>query len=76
MRIHKNDVSLNSEDIVDDFVASGSRRMELLLGWKKVQFFQMAKEKVAILTLSSHNLTLVKRRQFMSRFDMNEGFSF
>ena len=30
MHIHKHDVSLNSEDIVDDFAASGSRRMELL----------------------------------------------
>ena len=30
MHIHKHDVSLNSEDIVDDFAASVSRRMELL----------------------------------------------
>ena len=29
MHIHKHEVSLNSEDIVDDFAASGSRRMEL-----------------------------------------------
>ena len=27
MRVHKHDVSLNSEDIVDDFAASGSRRI-------------------------------------------------
>ena len=27
MRIHEPDVSLNSENIVDDFKASGSRRM-------------------------------------------------
>ena len=31
MHIHKHDVSLNSGDIVDDFAASGSRRMEILL---------------------------------------------
>ena len=30
MHIHKHDVSLNSEDIVDDFAASGSRRMGFL----------------------------------------------
>ena len=29
MHIHKHDVSFNSEGIVDDFAASGSRRMEL-----------------------------------------------
>ena len=28
MRIHKHDMSLNFKDIVDDFAASGSRRME------------------------------------------------
>ena len=32
MHVHKHDVSLNSKDIVDDFEASESRRMELLLG--------------------------------------------
>ena len=32
MYIYKNDASLNSEDIVDDFAASGSRRLELRLG--------------------------------------------
>ena len=76
MHIHKHDVSLNSKDIVDDFAASGSGRMEILLGWPIVSLSQMAREKVAILTLSSHDLTLVKRRQFLSRFDMNEGSSF
>ncbi|KAL9977108.1 hypothetical protein ACROYT_G014479 [Oculina patagonica] len=30
MHIHKHDVSLNAEDIVDDFAASGNRRIELL----------------------------------------------
>ena len=45
MHIHKHDVSLDSEDIVDDFS-------------------QLATEKIAILTLSSPDLTLVKRRQF------------
>ena len=35
---------LNSENIVDDFAASGSRRMELLLGWPIVQLSQMARE--------------------------------
>ena len=30
MHIHKHDVCLNSEDIVDDFAASGSRRMGFL----------------------------------------------
>ena len=29
MHIHKHDMSLNSEDVVDDFAASGSRGMEL-----------------------------------------------
>ena len=28
--IHKHDVSLNAEDILDDFAACGSRRIELL----------------------------------------------
>ena len=45
MHIHKHDMSLDSEDIVDDFS-------------------QLATEKIAILTLSSPDLTLVKRRQF------------
>ena len=30
MHIHKHDVSFSAEDIVDDFAASGNRRMELL----------------------------------------------
>ena len=68
MHIHKHDVSLNSEDIVDDFAASGSKRMEILLGWPIVPLSQMAREKVVILTLSSHDLTLVKRRQFYEPF--------
>ena len=68
MHIHKHDVSLNSEDIADDFAASGSRRMEFLSGWPIVPLSQMVREKVAILTLSSHHLTLVKRQQFYEPF--------
>ena len=71
MHIHKKDVSLNSEAIVNDFAASGSRRVELFLGWPTVPLSQMATEKVAILTLGSHDPTLVKRRQFCEPFDMN-----
>ena len=37
--------------------------MELLLGWPIVSL-----SKVAVLTLSSHDLTLVKRRQFYEPF--------
>ena len=70
-------MSLNSEDIVDDFAASGSRRIELFLGWPIVPRSQMAREKVAILTLSSHDFTQVKRRQFCEPgFDMNQGYFF
>ena len=68
MHIHKHDVSLNSEDIVDDFAASGNRRMELFLGRPIVPLSRIAREKVAILTPSSHDLTLVKRRQFYEPF--------
>ena len=68
MHIHKHEVSLNYEDIVDDFAASGSRRMELLLGWPIVPLSKMSREKVVVLTLSSHDLTLVKRRQFYEPF--------
>ena len=46
--IHNHDVSLNSENIVDDFAASGSRRMELLLGWPIVQLSQVVRERVSI----------------------------
>ena len=45
MHIHKHDVSLNSKDIVNDFAASGSRRMELLLGWLIVLLSRMARKK-------------------------------
>ena len=40
MHINKHGESLNSQDIVDDFAASGSRRKELLLDWqdKKLPF--------------------------------------
>ena len=55
MHIHKHDVSLNFGDIADDFAASGSRRMELLLGWPIVPLSQMAREEVAVLTLYSHS---------------------
>ena len=41
MHIHKHNVSLNSEDIVDDFAAPGSRRMEILFRLAKVPFSQM-----------------------------------
>ena len=70
MRIHKHDVSLNSEDIVDDFAASGNWKQEdgAPLCWPIVPLSQMAREKVAILTLSSHDLTLVKWRQFYEPF--------
>ena len=69
MRILKQDVSLNSEDIVNYCAAFGSRKMEPpLLGWPIVPLSQMAREKVAILTLSSYDLTLVKRRQFYEPF--------
>ena len=61
-------MSLNSGDIADDFAASGSGRMELLLGWPIVPLSQMAREKVAILTLYSHDLTLIKRRLFYEPF--------
>ena len=63
MHIHKHDVSLNSEDIGDDFAASGSRSRELLLGWPIVPLSQMTREKVAI-----YILALVKRRQFYEPF--------
>ena len=46
MRIHKHDVSLNSQDIVDDFATSGSRRMKLLLGWPIVQFLKWPEKRV------------------------------
>ena len=43
MHIHKHDVSLNSQGIVDDFAASVSRRMELLFYiWPIVPLSQMA----------------------------------
>ena len=63
MRIHKQDVSLNCEEIVDDSAAFRSR-MEPLSGWPIVPLSQMAREKVAIITLRTHDLTPVKRRQF------------
>ena len=68
IHIHKHDVSLNSEHIADDFAGSGSRRMELLIGWPTVALSQMANKKGAILTLSSNDLTLLKRRQFYEPF--------
>ena len=66
--LKKHDVSLNSGDIADDFAASGSRRIELLLGWPIVPLPQTSREKVAILTLYSHDLTLIKQRQFYELF--------
>ena len=60
-------MSLNSEGIVDDFAASKGRGWSPL-GWPTVPLSQMAREKIAILTLSSHDLTLVKRRQFYKPF--------
>ena len=56
MHIHKHDVSLNSEDIVDDFAASGSRRMELPFRLTNSSTFSNATDKVAVLTLISINL--------------------
>ena len=46
MHIHKRDVSLNSEDIADDFEASGSWRLNFLLGSPIVSLSQKAREKV------------------------------
>ena len=57
MHIHKHDMSLNSEDVVDDFAASGSRGMELFR-LVNSSTFSKATEKVAVLTLSSPELTL------------------
>ena len=68
MHIHKHVVSLNSEDVDDDFAASGSKRIKLLLSWPIVPLFQMEREKVAILTLRSHDLTLIKRRRYYEPF--------
>ena len=48
MRIHKHDVSLNSD----------SRRMELAFRLTNSSTFSNATEKVAVLTLSSPDLTL------------------
>ena len=76
MHIHTHDVSLNSEEIVDDFAASGGKKMELLFDLPIVPLSQMAIEKVAILTLRSHDLILIKRRQCYEPFGMNQGSSF
>ena len=46
MLMHKHDVPLNSEDIVDDFAGSGSRRMELLLGWPIAKLLKRQKKRL------------------------------
>ena len=61
MYIHKHDVSLNFEDIVNDFAASGSRRVELIFRLANSSTFLNATENVAVLTLCSSDLTLKRR---------------